>query len=89
MIRVFIPGDTDAVRDVFTSYPALTQQPDWPIIEEYQGQGMFTYFLLKGLGEGKSSAKSLFGYASPRAQDEARRQNRQQTPVFLGADSPL
>jgi hypothetical protein len=54
-----------------------------------QGHGMFTYFFLKGLGEGKSSAKSLFDYVNPRVQDEARRQNRQQTPAFMGADSPL
>ncbi len=51
-----------------------------------QGHGMFTYYLLKGLeADPKASAKSLFGYLLPRVQDEARRQNRVQTPVLAGA----
>lgn len=54
-----------------------------------QGHGMFTYFFLKGLGEGKRSAKALFDYLDPRVRDEARRQNREQTPALLGPDSPL
>ena len=54
-----------------------------------QGHGMFTYFFLKGLAEGKRSARELFDYLDPRVQDEARRQNRQQTPALLGADAPL
>jgi len=54
-----------------------------------QGHGMFTYFFLKGLGEGKKSAQTLFDYISPRVQDEARRQNRQQTPALIGPDAPL
>jgi hypothetical protein len=52
-----------------------------------QGHGMFTYFLLKGLAEGKRSAAELHGYLSPKVQDEARRQNRTQTPVRLGEGS--
>ncbi|MBI5245218.1 MAG: caspase family protein [Elusimicrobia bacterium] len=50
--------------------------------------GIFTYFLLKGLnGEAKDASgrittKSLFEYLQPRVQDEARRQNREQTPTF-------
>lgn len=54
-----------------------------------QGHGMFTYFLLKGLSEGKRTAKELHEFLSPRVQDEARRQNRQQTPMLLGEDTPL
>lgn len=56
--------------------------------------GIFTYFLLKGLnGEAKDAAghitaKSLFGYLQPHVQDEARRQNREQTPAFF-ADNPV
>lgn len=52
-----------------------------------QGHGMFTYFLLKGLSEGKRTAKELHESLSPRVQDEARRQNRQQTPLLLGDDA--
>ncbi len=54
---------------------------------EEKGHGMFTYFLLKGLNgaardaTGHVTAKSLFQYLKPRVQDEARRQNREQTPT--------
>lgn len=54
-----------------------------------QGHGLFTYFLLKGLSEGKRSAKALHEYLKPRVQDEARRQNREQTPQLLGEDATL
>ncbi|MCM2305583.1 MAG: caspase family protein [Elusimicrobia bacterium] len=54
-----------------------------------QGHGMFTYFLLKGLSEGKTTARQLHDFLSPRVQDEARRQNRQQTPALLGQDAPF
>ncbi len=56
-----------------------------------QGHGMFTYFLLKGLnGEAKDasgqvSVKSLYDYLLPKVQDEAHRQNRDQTPQLLPA----
>lgn len=56
-----------------------------------QGHGMFTYFFLKGLsgaardGEGRVTARSLLGYLKPRVQDEARRQNREQSPMLLGS----
>ncbi|MCM2305789.1 MAG: caspase family protein [Elusimicrobia bacterium] len=51
-----------------------------------QGHGMFTYHLLKGLSaDPKASARSLFDYVMPRVQDDARRQNRVQTPVLAGA----
>lgn len=54
-----------------------------------QGHGMFTYFLLKGLVEGKKTARELHEYLSPRVQDEARRQNRQQSPALIGKDVPF
>lgn len=56
---------------------------------EERGHGMFTYFFLKGLSEGKRSSRELYDYLKPRVQDEARRQNREQTPVLLGADTEL
>jgi len=55
-----------------------------------QGHGIFTYFLLKGLSgaaqdvSGKVTAKSLYDYLKPHVQDEARRQNREQTPLLSG-----
>ena len=51
-----------------------------------EGHGMFTYFFLRGLNgegkdaEGKITAHSLHAYLKPKVQDEARRQNREQTP---------
>lgn len=54
-----------------------------------QGHGMFTYFLLKGLGAGITTAKELQDYITPKVQDEARRQNRVQTPTLIGVDVPF
>lgn len=62
-----------------------------------QGHGMFTYYLLKGLSgaaktpDGAVTPDSLFRYLSPKVEDEARRQNREQTPTFSGrgGDRPL
>jgi ankyrin repeat protein len=61
-----------------------------------QGHGMFTYYLLKGISgaakddSGVITTKSLFDYLKPHVQDEARRQNREQTPLLLGStDSAL
>ncbi|MFH2203430.1 MAG: caspase family protein [Elusimicrobiota bacterium] len=56
-----------------------------------EGHGIFTYFLLKGLnGEAKDSrgsvtTKSLYDYLKPKVQDEARLQNREQTPTYHSA----
>lgn len=54
-----------------------------------QAHGLYTYFLLKGLSEGKRSARAVHEFALPKVQDEARRQNREQTPVLLGEDAAL
>lgn len=52
---------------------------------EEQSHGLFTYHLLKGLSaDPKASAKSLYDYLKPRVQDDARRENREQTPVLAG-----
>lgn len=59
---------------------------------EEQGHGLFTYHLLKGLSaDPKVSARALHSYLLPRVQDDARRQNREQTPTLAGAslDAPL
>jgi len=51
-----------------------------------QSHGLFTYHLLKGLtADPKASAKTLYDYLKPRVQDDARRENREQTPVLAGA----
>lgn len=58
---------------------------------EDKGHGMFTYYFLKGLSgaakniSGAVTVKGLFDYLKPQVQDEARRQNREQTPVLSGA----
>ncbi|MBI3564888.1 MAG: caspase family protein [Elusimicrobia bacterium] len=53
-----------------------------------QGHGTFTYYLLKGLPDAASAA-GLLESLKPKVADAARRQNRDQTPVLLGADTPL
>jgi uncharacterized caspase-like protein len=55
-----------------------------------QGHGLFTYYFLKGLSgaakdaSGAVTLKGLYNYLKPLVQDEARRQNRDQTPVLHG-----
>jgi hypothetical protein len=48
--------------------------------------GVFTYHLLRALNEGKRGTKDLYEYLKPRVSDDARRQNREQTPGFSGSD---
>jgi hypothetical protein len=50
-----------------------------------QRHGAFTYHLLKGLAAGAATPRALHDYLKPRVQDDARRQNREQTPVLSGA----
>lgn len=53
---------------------------------EEVGHGIFTYFFVKGLNgaakntAGNITARALYDYLRPNVQDEARRQNRAQTP---------
>lgn len=49
---------------------------------EDKGHGIFTYYFLKGLSRSGTTAKSLYEYLKPKVQDEARRQNREQTPTL-------
>lgn len=61
---------------------------------EEQGHGAFTYYLLKGLagaartGTGAVTVRSLHGYLTPKVQDAARLQNRDQTPQLLPVAAP-
>ena len=61
--------------------------------DESQGHGLFTYYFLKGMagaakgGRGEVTAKGLYDYLAPNVQDAARRQNRDQTPQLMPADS--
>lgn len=62
---------------------------------ESQGHGLFTYYWLKGLNgaaagtDGAITWRGLHEWLTPRVQDEARRQNRLQTPRLLGAADGL
>ena len=55
--------------------------------ERKEGHGLFTYNLLKGLGEknGEATVQGLYQYLLPRVQDAARREGRQQTPQLMPA----
>jgi len=51
-----------------------------------QRHGIFTYYFLKGLETGgPKTAQQLYDYLKPKVQDEASRQNRDQTPLLDGA----
>lgn len=56
-----------------------------------QRHGIFTYHLFKALADGRDTPRALFEYLKPRVQDDARRQNREQTPTLSGTrlDGPL
>ncbi len=61
-----------------------------------QGHGVFTYYLLKGLGggaarDGAVTVKALYDYLLPRVEDASRRENRSQTPQLIpaGGGAPL
>lgn len=56
---------------------------------DVQGHGAFTYYLLKAFNDGKLTAKAAYDELKPRVQDEAHRQNREQTPLMLGDDAPF
>jgi hypothetical protein len=57
---------------------------------EDQGHGIFTYHFLKGLSGAAKDAKGtvtagrLYEYLKPRVEDDARRQNREQSPGLTG-----
>ena len=58
---------------------------------EEQGHGIFTYYFLKGLSgdardaNGNLTPDGLYWYLKPLVQEEAKRQNRSQTPVLEGS----
>lgn len=56
--------------------------------DEKQGHGLFTYFLLKGLNDnaGTPTVKALYDFVSPKVQDAARLDNRDQTPQLSSAE---
>lgn len=53
--------------------------------DENEGHGLFTYYLLKGLNarSGDITVKGLHDFITPKVQDAARRDNRDQTPQLL------
>ena len=50
-----------------------------------QGHGIFTYYFLKGLSGGAKTPRALYDYLKPKVQDDARRQNREQSPTMAGS----
>jgi hypothetical protein len=52
---------------------------------EDQAHGIFTYYFLKGLSGGAATPRALYNYLKPRVQDDARRQNREQSPTLAGS----
>jgi hypothetical protein len=50
-----------------------------------QAHGIFTYYFLKGLSGGAKTPRALYDYLKPRVQDDARRQNREQSPTLAGS----
>lgn len=50
-----------------------------------QGHGIFTYHFLKGLSLGAKTPRALHDYLKPLVQDDARRQNREQSPTLAGS----
>ena len=57
-----------------------------------QGHGTFTYYFLKGITGGARgpggavTVQGLYDYLTPKVQDAARRQNREQTPSLQGSN---
>jgi len=49
-----------------------------------QGHGIFTYHYLKALAGGAKTPRALYDALKPRVQDDARRQNREQSPTLNG-----
>ena len=76
-----VPGEGKIVSLAASSSEEITGA-----LEE-QGHGLFTYHLLKALGEtaGRGSVSEIYAALTPRVQDEARRQNRAQTPQVFGS----
>jgi ankyrin repeat protein len=50
--------------------------------EEF-GHGVFTYYFLKAMKDGKKDLSEIYGYARPLVEDEARRQNARQSPTMM------
>ena len=54
---------------------------------EEKGHGLFTYFLLKGIKDGKTEVGELFDYLKPNVGDVARKiYNNEQTPQLIAPD---
>lgn len=79
--------DTTAVPQNLTVFAAASGDQITSTLED-QGHGTFTYYFLKGLSGGAKNAsgrvttRALYDYLTPKVQDAARRQNRDQKPVL-------
>ena len=78
----------DLGKDVAGRVQALTAAASDEITgtDEAAGHGLFTYQLLKGLSakDGRATLRELYDYLTPKVQDAARRDNRDQTPQIIG-----
>ncbi|MCR4295557.1 MAG: caspase family protein [Elusimicrobia bacterium] len=54
-----------------------------------QAHGIFTYHFLKALSGGAKTPRALYDYLKPRVQDDARRQNREQSPTLAGSGTDV
>jgi WD40 repeat protein len=54
------------------------------------GHGLFTYYFLRALQDGKKSVGDIYTYVKPQVEDAAKRRNVTQRPAFHpGPDSPM
>lgn len=54
-----------------------------------QQHGLFTYFFLRALQEGKKDIVEVYNYLKPKVEDEAKRQNIEQSPTISPAVDTL
>ncbi len=78
--------DSTETPDGVTVLSAASGDEITATIDE-QGHGAFTYYLLKALNDGKLTVQGAYDELKPRVEDEAHRQNREQTPLMLGDDA--
>lgn len=53
---------------------------------EAEGHGLFIYYFLEGLGEGRKTSRGLCDYLKPKVSDAAALENRTRTPSCRDAD---
>lgn len=54
-----------------------------------KGHGIFTYFMLKALRQGKTELSEIYDYVKPLIEDEAKLRNTEQTPTMTPASDSV